>query len=200
VQCTCLNDFFLFDIKSVSLGKENDQRSAYAKDAYQYEKQKRACAMMHTSYLYCNTVGVVYIFGCGIAAVVIYFQSCIRRKFFGAVQKIGLPVVHLWCKTSKKVSVPAYMATKLFVGNLPWSVTDEQLNELFGQAGTVVSVMVIKHKFTGRSKGFGFVEMENEQVAQDAITKFNGYEMDGRKLIVNEARPLVPRDPNAVQA
>lgn len=92
------------------------------------------------------------------------------------------------------------MATKLFVGNLPWSVTDEQLKELFSPAGTVVSAMVIKNKFTGRSKGFGFVEMEGEEAAQAAIAKFNGYEMEGRKLIVNEARPLVPRDPNAPRA
>jgi RNA recognition motif-containing protein len=92
------------------------------------------------------------------------------------------------------------MATKLYVGNLPWSTTDEQLKELFSQAGTVVSATVIKQAGTERSKGFGFAEMSTEEEAQAAIAKLNGYELEGRKLVVNEARPLVPREPGAARA
>ncbi len=86
------------------------------------------------------------------------------------------------------------MAKKLYVGNLPYKTTGDDLSALFGQVGTVGSATVISDKFTGRSKGFGFVEFENDKEADDAVAKYNGYEMEGRKLVVNEARPMVPRE------
>jgi len=85
------------------------------------------------------------------------------------------------------------MSTKLYVGNLPYSTTGDELKELFGQAGEVSSATVLSDKFTGRSRGFGFVEMADDQGAADAIEKFNGYSMGERKLVVNEARPMEPR-------
>lgn len=81
------------------------------------------------------------------------------------------------------------MSTKLYVGNLDYSVTGEQLTELLSQAGTVVSADVITDKYSGRSKGFGFVEMSSEDDAGKAIEMFNGKEFQGRNLVVNEARP-----------
>lgn len=88
----------------------------------------------------------------------------------------------------------AVQANKLYVGNLPYSATDSELSQLFGEVGKVESASIINDKFSGRSKGFGFIEMSTAEEAQAAIEKFNGYEMDGRKLIVNVARPLRPRE------
>lgn len=85
------------------------------------------------------------------------------------------------------------MSTKLYVGNLPYSTTSDELKELFAQAGEVSSATVLSDKFTGRSRGFGFVEMADDQGAADAIEKFNGHAMGERKLVVNEARPMEPR-------
>ena len=85
------------------------------------------------------------------------------------------------------------MAKRLFVGSLPFSTTNSQLEELFAQAGKVESVAVITDKFTGRGKGFAFVEMADEEGAQKAIKDFNGYSMDGRAIVVNEARPREDR-------
>jgi len=85
------------------------------------------------------------------------------------------------------------MATKLYVGNLPYSATDSQLSDLFSKAGQVVSAVVILDKFSGRSKGFAFIEMSSEDEAQKAIQQFNGYELEGRAIVVNEARPMKPR-------
>lgn len=85
------------------------------------------------------------------------------------------------------------MATKLFVGNLDYTVTSDQLRDLFSQAGTVVDAVVINDKMTGRSRGFGFVEMSTEEEAKAAVEKFNSYDLNGRKINVNEARPLTPR-------
>jgi cold-inducible RNA-binding protein len=84
------------------------------------------------------------------------------------------------------------MSTKLFVGSLPYSTTGQQLEQLFAQYGQVASATVISDKFSGRSKGFGFVEMATEEEAQAALA-LNGYELDGRAIIVNEARPQEPR-------
>ena len=81
------------------------------------------------------------------------------------------------------------MATKLFVGNLPFSATGVELEGLFSQVGAVTSANVISDKFSGQSRGFGFVEMGSAQDAQTAIEKFNGYELQGRALTVNEAKP-----------
>jgi RNA recognition motif-containing protein len=78
---------------------------------------------------------------------------------------------------------------KLYVGNLSWGVTDSQLQELFTPYGTVVSAQVIMDRDTGRSKGFGFVEMGSDQEAQAAISGMHGQQVDGRPLTVNEARP-----------
>ena len=85
------------------------------------------------------------------------------------------------------------MGKKLYVGNLLYEVTDEDLKNLFSPAGNVVSAVVIKFRDTGRSKGFGFVEMETEEAAQKAIDTLNGQDNQGRKLIVSEARPPKPR-------
>ncbi len=87
------------------------------------------------------------------------------------------------------------MAKKLYVGSLPYKTTDSELQDLFSQAGAVSSASVIMDKFSGRSKGFGFVEMASDEEAAKAIEMFNGYEMEGRKIVVNEARPLQPRAP-----
>lgn len=85
------------------------------------------------------------------------------------------------------------MATKLFVGSLSYNVTDQMLSDAFAQAGTVVSAKVIMDRMTGRSKGFGFVEMGSEEEAKKATEMWNGKELDGRALAVNEARPMQPR-------
>lgn len=85
------------------------------------------------------------------------------------------------------------MNAKLYVGNLPYGVTDAQLSDHFSQAGDVVSAVVITDRMSGRSKGFGFVEMADEQAAQKAIEMFHGTDMDGRDLVVNIARPKEPR-------
>ena len=85
------------------------------------------------------------------------------------------------------------MATKLFVGNLEYTVTGDDLKDLFSQAGTVGDAVVISDKMTGRSRGFGFVEMSTEEEAKAAVEKVNGADLKGRKINVNEARPLVPR-------
>jgi RNA recognition motif-containing protein len=82
------------------------------------------------------------------------------------------------------------MEKKLYVGSLSYSTTEDGLKEYFSQAGQVESVVIIKDKFSGRSKGFGFVEMSTEEEAQKAIEMFNDKEFDGRKLTVNEARPM----------
>lgn len=87
------------------------------------------------------------------------------------------------------------MSTKLYVGNLPYSVTDEVLGELFAEIGTVTSAKVIMDRETGRSKGFGFVEMSTQEEAQRAIEQFNDGELDGRQLRVNEAKPMERRGP-----
>ncbi|OGH63469.1 MAG: RNA-binding protein [Candidatus Magasanikbacteria bacterium RIFCSPHIGHO2_01_FULL_50_8] len=78
---------------------------------------------------------------------------------------------------------------KLYVGNLPYRTTDAELNEMFSQAGSVVSATIIMDKFSGRSKGFGFVEMSSLEEAEKAISMFNGYQMEGRAITVTEARP-----------
>ena len=85
------------------------------------------------------------------------------------------------------------MSTKLYVGNLDYSVTGDQLKEMFAQVGTVADAVVISDRYSGRSKGFGFVEMSSDEEAKEAIKKFNGSDFQGRNLVVNEARPREPR-------
>jgi cold-inducible RNA-binding protein len=81
------------------------------------------------------------------------------------------------------------MSTKLYVGNLSWRVSSDDLFEHFGQAGTVESVNIVQDRETGRSRGFGFVEMASSDAAAAAINQFNGKDFDGRNMVVNEARP-----------
>ena len=90
------------------------------------------------------------------------------------------------------------MSPKLYVGNLDYAATGDQLSELFAQAGKVVSAIVITDRQSGRSKGFGFVEMSSEEEAKKAIEMFNGKDHQGRNMVVNEARPRVER-PNSRQ-
>jgi len=85
------------------------------------------------------------------------------------------------------------MAKKLFVGSLPYSTNDQSLREAFSKFGEVISASVIMEKATGRSRGFGFVEME-DAAADAAAQELNGSMFEGRRLIVNEARPMVPRE------
>jgi cold-inducible RNA-binding protein len=87
------------------------------------------------------------------------------------------------------------MSTKLFVGNLSFNATQDQLQEMFGAHGTVLEVDLIKDKFSGRPRGFGFVMMESKEGAEAAIKALNGKEIDGRALTVNEARPREERAP-----
>lgn len=81
------------------------------------------------------------------------------------------------------------MGTKLYVGNLPFSVTSQELTDLFSQAGQVISANIITDRFSGQSRGFGFVEMADPDAAQTAVSQFNDYQMKGRGLKVNEAKP-----------
>jgi RNA recognition motif-containing protein len=85
------------------------------------------------------------------------------------------------------------MGTKLYVGGLPYSTTEQQLSELFTPQGSVTSAKVITDKFTGQSRGFGFVEMSTEEEAQKAISALNGTQLDGRTMTVNEAKPQEKR-------
>jgi cold-inducible RNA-binding protein len=89
------------------------------------------------------------------------------------------------------------MGTKLYVGNLPFSTTENELQELFSQAGAVQEVTLMQDRFTGKSRGFAFVTMSSEEEAQNAISKFNGQTMEGRPMTVNEARPREQRPPGS---
>jgi RNA recognition motif-containing protein len=85
------------------------------------------------------------------------------------------------------------MAKRLFVGGLPWTITDQQLEEIFAAHGTVSSAKVITDKFSGRSKGFGFVEYENDEEADAAMKALDGSTLEERKIVVNVARPMEER-------
>ncbi|OGE04753.1 RNA-binding protein [Candidatus Curtissbacteria bacterium RIFCSPHIGHO2_12_FULL_41_17] len=86
------------------------------------------------------------------------------------------------------------MANKLFVGSLPFATTSDELKELFAQAGEVAEANIVTDKMTGRSRGFGFVEMAKEEDAKKAIEKLNGSDVGGRKIFVAEAKPQAPRN------
>ncbi len=88
------------------------------------------------------------------------------------------------------------MTNKLFVGSLPYDVTDSQLQEHFSQCGNVISAKVITDRYSGQGKGFGFVEMGTPEEAKDAIAKLNGSNIGGRAIVVSEARPQEKRDNN----
>lgn len=87
------------------------------------------------------------------------------------------------------------MGAKLYVGNLPYSVEETKLQEHFAKHGNVVSARIITDKFSGRSKGFGFVEMSSDDEAQKAISALNGTDFEGRNIVVSEARPQEQRSP-----
>jgi cold-inducible RNA-binding protein len=87
------------------------------------------------------------------------------------------------------------MGTKLYVGNLPFNTTENELQELFSQAGAVQEVTLMQDRFTGKSRGFAFITMGSEEDAQNAISKLNGHSIEGRPLTVNEARPREQRAP-----
>ena len=87
------------------------------------------------------------------------------------------------------------MQKKLFVGGLPYSTQQEEVEQLFSQCGQVVSATIVRDKFTNQSRGFGFVEMSTEEQASDAITKLNGTQIGGRTIVVNESRPKDSRPP-----
>ena len=87
------------------------------------------------------------------------------------------------------------MNNKLFIGNLPYTATEEELKEAFGQAGEVSTVKIVTDRQSGRSKGFGFIEMASPEAAQAAIQKLNGAEYAGRTISVSEAKPMEPRAP-----
>jgi len=89
------------------------------------------------------------------------------------------------------------MGNKLYVGNLPYSFRDEDMQQAFSQFGSISSAKVMMERDTGRSKGFGFVEMGNDAEAQAAIKGMNGQAMGGRNLVVNEARPMEARPPRS---
>jgi RNA recognition motif-containing protein len=86
--------------------------------------------------------------------------------------------------------------TKLFVGGLPYAVTDQELNDLFAEYGTVASATIIMDRQTGRSKGFGFVELEDDAMAQKAVEEMNGKDIGGRSIAVSVARPREERGPS----
>ncbi len=86
------------------------------------------------------------------------------------------------------------MANKLFIGSLAYAVTDDELQQMFAEVGEVVSAKVIIDRDTNRSKGFGFVEMANDDDAKKAIDQLNGKDLAGRAIVVNEARPKEPRE------
>jgi RNA recognition motif-containing protein len=87
------------------------------------------------------------------------------------------------------------MATKLFVGSLPWAVDDSALEDMFKDFGAVSSAKVIMDRESGRSKGFGFVEFDDDNAAQEAMKALNGKDIQGRTIVVSEARPLEARPP-----
>lgn len=89
---------------------------------------------------------------------------------------------------------------KLYVGNLPWSVDSNKLRELFGKYTSVTSATVLSDRETGRSRGFGFVEIDDDNEAQAAMQEMNGLDVEGRKLIVNEARPREDQRPGGNQS
>ena len=87
------------------------------------------------------------------------------------------------------------MAKRLYVGGLPYSVNEGQLKEMFAQAGNVANATVITDRYSGQSKGFGFIEMATDEEANKAIEMLNGKEIEGRTIVVNEARPMEERKP-----
>jgi len=109
-------------------------------------------------------------------------------------QNLEIAVEKLLCKRPTN-SYKEIMAKKLYVGGLSYDTTEDSLKDAFAKAGTVESAVIITDKMSGRSKGFGFVEMSSDEEAQKAMEMWNGKELDGRTLTVNEARPMEERPP-----
>ena len=107
---------------------------------------------------------------------------------------LSSPRVLCSCPLRWPPSLGGYMGKKLYVGNLSYSTTDQVLQDLFSQCGTVESARIITDRDSGRSKGFGFVEMSSDNEAQTAISKFDGQQFEGRAMTVNEAKPQAPRE------
>src|SRR4029079_1028949 len=103
------------------------------------------------------------------------------------------PSPFLVFKTMSYSKEEPHMGSKIYVGGLPYSATEQQLSDLFGAHGAVASARIITDKFTGQSRGFGFVEMSSDSEAKAAITALNGSDMGGRSLTVNEAKPMEQR-------
>ena len=110
-----------------------------------------------------------------------------------ASSAFGVSHSRLFFLTPNGFEVARFMARKIYVGNLPWSTTSADLEALFAEHGAVSSAEVISDRETGRSRGFGFVEMESDEGMQAAVNALNGHEMNGRPLTVNEARERTPR-------
>jgi RNA recognition motif-containing protein len=121
----------------------------------------------------------------------VYSARSINVSSMSLVDLFTVVVVHF---DQRKRKEGVFMGKKLYVGGISYNTTDDQLHDLFSSAGTVESAKIVMDRDTGRSKGFGFVEMASEAEAQSAIQKLNGSEADGRRLTVNEARPQAPRD------
>jgi hypothetical protein len=113
----------------------------------------------------------------------------IRTRSFDRYRFAEAHPIRSFFSFPKRGKVYLYMSTKLYVGNLAFQTTSQDLQQLFGQAGTVQSASVVEDRDTGRSRGFAFVEMSSEQEATSAIEQFNGKEVGGRALKVNEAKP-----------
>ena len=109
----------------------------------------------------------------------------------------GLPTAISNLTSTRMDTATQGNGTRLYVGSLPYSTTDDQLKDHFSAAGNVTSAHVIIDKMSGRSKGFGFVEMATKEEAMKAIEMFNGADMGGRNIVVNEARPMEPRAPRS---
>ena len=105
------------------------------------------------------------------------------------IGSIGLKI-----SEAASLALEVIMGNKLYVGNIPYTATEESLQEAFSPCGTVDSAKIIMDRDSGRSKGFAFVEMSTDEEAQAAIAKLNGSDWGGRPLTVNEARPMAPRD------
>ena len=108
---------------------------------------------------------------------------------------MNAPNVGIQCRRPKPHALE--MANKLYVGNLPYSMTNEEMQQTFSQAGAVVEAVVMMDRDTGRSRGFGFVTMASQEDANKAIEMFNGKDMGGRAIVVNEARPREERAPRS---
>ena len=120
-------------------------------------------------------------------------RVCTPNRLGVAASALNASPSRLFFLTPNGFEVARFMARKIYVGNLPWSTTSADLEAMFAEHGTVISAEVISDRETGRSRGFGFVEMESDEGMQAAVNSLNGHEMNGRPLTVNEARERTPR-------